>query len=109
MGGAHVIKSEIELQDIHPGFTKDPELPWFDMAGDERFYIRLAHVPLTGDPVDLVVCSSNTDVRVKPASRSSDEIDRDRKRVGRIHCMKGIHSCFHRTRKCRVRGAEIRT
>ena len=94
MGSAHVIKSEVEHQDIHPGFAKDPELPGFDMTVYESLYILLAQVPLTGDPVDLVVCGGNTDIRVKPASRSRDEIDRYRKRVGRIRCMKGFDSVF---------------
>ena len=105
----HVIESEVELQDIHPGFTKDPELSGFNLAVYKSLYLILVQVPLTGDPVNLVVCGGNTDIRVKPACRGRDEINRNRKRIGRIHCMKGFDSCVHRTGKCRVRGSEIRT
>jgi hypothetical protein len=109
MGGAHVVKSEVEHQDIHTGFTKDPELPWFDMTVYEGLDIVLAQVPLTGDPMDLVVCGGNTEVRVKPACRCRNEIDRNRKRVGRIRDMKFFDSGFHNIGECRVRGSEIRT
>ena len=109
MGGAHIIESEVRHEHIHPGFAKDPELTGFDMIIDEGLHIRLGQVPLTGDPVDLVMCGGNADVRVEPASRTGDEIDRYRQRIGRVRYMKGFDSCVHRTFECRVRGAEVRT
>jgi hypothetical protein len=68
MGGAHVIECEVEHEDINPRFAKDPELPWFDMTGDERMDLYFVQVSLTGDAMDLVVCGSNADMRVKSAA-----------------------------------------
>ena len=67
MGCCHIVKSEIELQDIHSWFPEDPELAGLDFAVDQSLHIPFAEVSLESNPVDLVKCRGNADIGIKPA------------------------------------------
>jgi hypothetical protein len=78
MGCCHIVKSEVELQDIHSWFPEDPELAGLDFAVDQSLHIPFAEVACTRNPVDLVESCGNADIGIKSAPRGSNKIDRDR-------------------------------
>ena len=78
------------------------------MLCHERLDILPVQVPLPGDAGDLVLGSSDADIRVQPASRCGDQIDWDRQGIRWIGCVKSIGPGFYCIDECGIIRPEVR-
>ena len=105
--GTQVIERQVQGEDVDVRLPEDPELAGFDLLRDQRTDVLFAQVPLPGNAGDLVFSSCDADIRVQPASRCGDQVDRDQLRLCRIRCMQGIGPGFYRISERRIIRPEI--
>ena len=102
------VESKIQLQHVYPRFPKKRELATFGVLHDQPFHRPFLQTSCAGDTPHLERRRGEADVRVKPASRGSHEIHRDRIVVARIRCSQGGNSPFDRFDQGRIGRPEVR-
>jgi hypothetical protein len=66
--GTEIIERKVQGEDIDAGLPEDTELAGLGMLCNERLHILLVQVPFPGYAGNLVLGSSDADIRVKTAS-----------------------------------------
>src|SRR5690349_9882501 len=102
------IERKIQLQHVYPRFPKKRELATFGVLLDQPFHRPLLQTSCAGDTPHLERHRGEADVRVKPASRGSHEVHRDRIVVARIRCSQGGNSPVDGFDQNRIGGPEVR-
>src|SRR5271154_1182734 len=76
-GYPRLVQIQIQQQHVHPRLTKKSKLPPLSVLNDKLSDGVLGQMPLTRHSSHLELSGSRGDIRIKPRSRSSHQIDRN--------------------------------
>lgn len=89
------VQCKIQCQHVHPGFSKNPKLTFFRMLYHKPPNDCIIKSPRSGNPADLVLGRSRTDMRVQPTARSGDQIHRNGERIVGVGGLERIDASLH--------------
>ncbi len=80
LAGGQAVEREIEQQNIDARLAQQPKKSILDVIADELSYLIFRQVARLGNTWNLEVGGFRRDIRIEPAGRSRDQVDRHRER-----------------------------